>query len=194
MNVMIRPRFGDFLYTEDEVRIMEEEIRLFRDLGANGVVFSALTPDGNLDMPVMERLCKAAGDMERTLHRCFDVSADPVRTLEEAISLGMHTILTSGQKENCIDGAPLLRKLYARAGSRVDMMAGAGLRAEKIMVLHAKTGITSYHMSAAVRRDSGMRYRKEDVHMGLKDMSEFETNLCSAEIVAKAKHIVDGLR
>ena len=193
MNVMIRPRFGDFCYTEEEIRIMEEEIRLFRDLGANGVVFGVLTSEGNLNMPVMERLCKAAGEMERTLHRCFDVSADPMRTLEDAISLGMHTILTSGQKENCIEGAPLLKELYARAAGRVDLMAGAGLKAEKIMELHAQTGITSYHMSAAVRRDSGMKYRKEGVHMGLKDMSEFERNVCSAALVAAAKRIVEGL-
>ena len=191
MNVMIRPRFGEFCYEEEEIKIMEEEIRIYRDLGANGVVFGVLTADGYINMPAMERLRKAAGDMECTLHRCIDVSADPFKTLEDVISIGMNTILTSGQKESCIDGAPLLKELYARADGRIDIMAGAGLRAEKIPELYAETGITSYHMSGAMRRDSKMIYRKDDVHMGLPSMSEFDFDVCSEEIVAEAKNYLN---
>ena len=193
MNVMIRPRFGDFCYTEHEVDIMEREIRIYKDLGANGVVFGVLTPEGLLNVPVMERLRKAAGDMECTLHRAIDVSLDPLRTMEDAISVGMNTILTSGQKESCVDGALVLKELYEKASGRIDIMAGAGLVPEKIPELFAKTGITSYHMSGAVHCDSKMKHRKDDVHMGLPGMSEFDQSICSAEVVAEAKRFVKNL-
>lgn len=97
INVLIRPRFGDFLYTEPELEEMCEEIAAFRDLGANGVVIGALTPDGELDLVQMRRMMACAGQMEVTLHRAFDMTRDPFRALENAVSLGCRTILSSGQ-------------------------------------------------------------------------------------------------
>lgn len=97
INVLIRPRFGDFLYTEPELEEMCEEIAAFRDLGANGVVIGALTPDGELDLAQMRRMMACAGQMEVTLHRAFDMTHDPFRALEDAVSLGCRTILSSGQ-------------------------------------------------------------------------------------------------
>ena len=100
INVLIRPRFGDFLYTEPELEEMCEEIAAFRDLGANGVVIGALTPDGELDLAQMRRMMACAGQMEVTLHRAFDMTHDPFRALEDAVSLGCRTILSSGQAAN----------------------------------------------------------------------------------------------
>ena len=108
INVLIRPRFGDFLYTEPELEEMCEEIAAFRDLGANGVVIGALTPDGELDLAQMRRMMACAGQMEVTLHRAFDMTRDPFRALEDAVSLGCRTILSSGQAANAALGAPLL--------------------------------------------------------------------------------------
>ena len=104
INVLIRPRFGDFLYSEAEMEQMCEEIQTFRDLGANGVVIGALTPDGDLDMEKMRRLMDCAGTMDVTLHRAFDMTRDPFRTLEEAVQLGCKTILTSGQQKDALAG------------------------------------------------------------------------------------------
>ena len=95
INVLIRPRFGDFLYTEKEMELMCEEIKMFKDLGANGVVIGALTPDGDLDMEKMKRMMDCAGGIDVTLHRAFDMTRDPMATLEQAIELGCTTILTS---------------------------------------------------------------------------------------------------
>ena len=110
-NVLIRPRFGDFLYSKEELEQMCEEIRMYRDLGANGVVIGALTPDGDLDLESMRRMMDCAGGLDVTLHRAFDMTRDPIRTMEDAIRLGCRTILTSGQQKDALTGVELLRQL-----------------------------------------------------------------------------------
>ena len=111
VNVLIRPRFGDFLYSEPEMEEMCTEIRAFRALGANGVVIGALTPEGTLDMDKMRRLMDCAGDMEVPLHRAFDMTRDPLEALEAAVALGCRTILTSGQASSAPAGLEILRTL-----------------------------------------------------------------------------------
>lgn len=96
-HILIRPRCGDFCYSAYEFAVMEEEIRAFAKAGAEGVVIGVLRPDGYLDMERMAQLMKAAGTMSVTLHRAFDVCAEPFHTLEQAVELGIDTILTSGQ-------------------------------------------------------------------------------------------------
>ena len=125
INVLIRPRFGDFLYSEAEAEEMREEIRMFRDLGADGVVIGALRPDGTRDMESMKRLIDCAGTMEITLHRAFDMTRDPGEALEDAVRLGCRTILTSGQAESALAGREVLRAVFRQAAGRLDIMAGA---------------------------------------------------------------------
>ncbi len=175
VNVLIRPRFGDFLYSPAEQEEMEESVRLFRDLGADGVVIGALTPLGELDREVMARLIRPAGGLDVTLHRAFDMARDPFAALEAAVDLGCRTILTSGQARSASEGTGLLAGLVCRAGGRIDLMAGSGVKKENICQIFRATGIRSYHTSG--RRgaaDSGMIYRKEGVSMGLPSLSEYE--------------------
>ena len=108
IHALIRPRFGDFCYTDYEFDIIRSEVRRFRELGAQGVVIGMLRPDGSLDVEHLAQLMEEAKGMSVTLHRAFDVCRDPMEALEQAISLGFHTILTSGQKNNCVDGSQLL--------------------------------------------------------------------------------------
>ena len=150
INVLIRPRFGDFLYTEPELEEMCEEIAAFRDLGANGVVIGALTPDGELDLAQMRRMMACAGQMEVTLHRAFDMTRDPFRALEDAVSLGCRTILSSGQAANAALGAPLLAKLNGQAAGRIDLMAGCGVKRTAI-----RTAGAARARSSSVPRRSG---------------------------------------
>lgn len=174
VNVLIRPRFGDFLYSEAEVEEMEDCVRLFRDLGAGGVVLGALTPEGRLDEAVIKRLMEAAGNMEVTLHRAFDMTRDPLEALETAAALGCRTILTSGQEKDALAGAETLRVLQERAAGRIDVMAGCGVRSGNIREIHARTGVRTFHTSG--RRgpvDSGMIYRKATVSMGLPSLPEY---------------------
>lgn len=175
VNVLIRPRFGDFLYREEELEEMAEEITAFRDLDANGVVIGVLTPQGELDEKAMKSLIARAGDMEVTLHRAFDMARDPMETLERAVELGCRTILTSGQAQDALTGADTLARLLKQAAGRVDIMAGSGVRKDNIRAIYEKTGIRVFHTTG--RRggvDSGMVYRKEGVSMGLPSLSEYE--------------------
>lgn len=174
INVIIRPRFGDFLYDEAELEEMCAEIASFRDLGANGVVFGVLTPEGELDEARMARLISCAGNMEVTLHRAFDMTRDPFAALESAIRLGCKTILTSGQAADAMLGSALLRELHKRAAGRIDIMAGCGVNSGNLLRLHERTGVTSFHASAKRTAQSAMRYRKESVSMGLPSMSEYQ--------------------
>lgn len=175
VNVLIRPRFGDFLYSAAEVEEMEDGIRRFRVLGADGVVLGALTRSGTLDGAVMARLVSAAGGMAVTLHRAFDMTRDPAEALEEAAALGCRTILTSGQEKDALAGAETLGALRAQAAGRIAIMAGCGVRKENIRDIHARTGVHIFHTSG--RRgpvDSGMVYRKATVSMGLPSLPEYE--------------------
>ena len=190
-NVLIRPRFGDFLYSKEELEQMCEEIQTFRDLGANGVVIGALTPDGDLDMDAMRRMMNCADGMDVTLHRAFDMTRDPMRTLEDAVRLGCKTILTSGQQKDALTGAELLRVLHDRADGRIDIMAGCGVKQWNIQQIHDHAGIVVFHTTG--RRgvlDSGMRYRRQTVAMGLPSLSEYEIWRTDEEEIRACAEIV----
>ena len=175
INVLIRPRFGDFLYTEPEMEEMCEEIKMFRDLGANGVVIGTLTADGELDQEKMRRLMDCAGGIDVTLHRAFDMTRDPFDTLEAAIALGCKTILTSGQEKDVVAGKDTLKAVYEKAAGRIDIMAGCGVKKWNIQEIHDHTGIIVFHTTGRKDPlDSGMVYRKSTVFMGLPSLSEYE--------------------
>lgn len=182
VNVLIRPRFGDFLYSEMELREMCGSIARFVQLGADGIVAGALTADGALDADGMARLIGAAAGRPVTLHRAFDMARDPFAALEEAVRLGCRVILTSGQAASAPQGAALLARLRRQAAGRIEIMAGSGVKSGSIPALWRQTGLTSYHTSG--RRgaaQSGMRYRKEGVSMGLPSLSEYEVWQASEE-------------
>lgn len=191
LNVLIRPRFGDFLYTDAEFLTIAEDVELFRKLGADGVVVGCLKADGNLDTARMRELRMRAGDMHMTLHRAFDVCRDPYQALEEAVSLGIHTILTSGQEDCCMDGREVLKKLAAQAGERIEIMAGAGVNAEVIEKLLEDLQTISFHMSGKQTLESGMSYRNERVNMGLPGMGEFFMFRTEEGQVRKAREVLD---
>ena len=195
IHVLIRPRFGDFLYTDREGAQMEEEIASFRELGADGVVIGALTPDGALDEALLGRLMAQAGNLSVTLHRAFDMARDPIEALERAVALGFQTILTSGQAPSATQGMDCLRALRERAEGRISIMAGSGVKEENILSIHEKTGILSFHTTG--RRgsiDSGMVYRKKGVSMGLPSLSEYEIWQTDEETFLACAELVHSLR
>lgn len=187
IHALIRPRFGDFCYTDYEFAMIREEVKMYRELGAEGVVIGILKPDGNLNLKQMSSLIEEAGDMSVTLHRAFDVCADPMKTLEEAKKLGIRTILTSGQKNTCLTGKELIRELVASAGQDIEILAGGGVNAEVIKMLLPLTGACAYHMSGKQTLESAMEFRKEGVNMGLPSLSEYEIWQTSEEEIRKAK-------
>ncbi len=193
IHALIRPRFGDFCYTEYEMEIMKSQIRALKEAGVEGVVIGVLDEAGNLDIPKMQELLQEASGLSVTLHRAFDMCRDPFQALEEAIRLGINTILTSGQKQSAWEGRELLCQLQEKADGRIDIMAGAGISAATIEKLAPMTKGTSYHMSGKVTLDSPMKYRKADVSMGLPSLSEYEIWQTSEEAVKDAVDILEGM-
>ena len=192
IHALVRPRFGDFCYTDEEFILIREAVKEFRRLGAEGVVIGILKPDGTLNMEQMKRLMEDAEGMSVTLHRAFDVCADPYETMEQAISLGIDTILTSGQKNICTAGADLLKDLVEKSAGRITIQVGSGVNADVIRELQPKTGATAFHMSGKVTMDSEMEYRREGVNMGLPSLSEYEIWRTDEEAVRRARQVLDG--
>ena len=176
INVIIRPRGGDFLYTEAEVQSMLLDIELCKELKVHGVVFGCLTKDGDIDVPLMRRLIEAAKPLSVTCHRAFDVCRDPFTALEQLIELGCDRILTSGQQSDAVKGIPLIAELVKRADGRIIIMPGCGVRENNIGKIEAETGAKEFHTSARSIVYSKMEYRNENVPMGSSIVSsEFET-------------------
>ena len=147
VNVLLRPRFGDFCFTEEEKEVMLKEIEFCVNAGVNGIVIGALTPEGDLDVPFLSQCMAAAGDLEVTLHRCFDVCRDGFEAIETACALGLQTILTSGHMATAPRGAANLKAFRKFAADRIHLMAGSGVSAANIPQLHRETGICHFHLS-----------------------------------------------
>ena len=174
IRTLIRPRFGDFLYTENEYEQMRRDIRHFAEAGADGVVIGSLRADGMINEEQMRKMIEAADGCGITLHRASDVCRDPYDALERAKNLGVDTILTSGQEADALTGRTVLRKLVEKAGRDVTILVGAGVKSSNIKQLAEETGAQAFHMSGKKVLESGMKYRNERVHMGIEGMSEFE--------------------
>lgn len=169
LNVIIRPRGGDFLYSESELREMVYDIQAAKELGADGLVFGCLRPDGSVDMEAMSVLMEAAGDTPVTFHRAFDHTNDPFKALEDIILLGCTRILTSGCRPTALEGAELLAGLVEKAGDRIIIMPGCGVREGNIAEIARLSGAREFHFSARESVQSGMFFRNPDVAMGSED-------------------------
>lgn len=194
LNVLIRPRSGDFLYTDAEFQMLKEDIGMFRKLGADGVVTGCLKADGDLDLDRMRELRECADGTHMTLHRAFDVCRDPYQALEEAAALGMDTILTSGQAQDCVKGRQVLKKLILQADRRIEILAGGGVNAEVIRYLGEEIHASSFHMSGKKRINSGMIYRNQEVSMGLPGFGEFDIFRTDKEQIQMARQALDRIQ
>lgn len=191
--ILIRPRFGDFLYSDYEANVICREIEMFQKAGAQGVVIGSLNRDGSLNEEHMKRFVEKAKDMSVTLHRAFDMSADPIATLEKAKALGVNTILTSGQAPSSLDGIDLYEKLLEKANGELTILAGGGIKAATIKTLLEKTSLTAFHMSGKIVVESEMQYRNPVVSMGLPGISEYNIWLTDEKNVREARTVLDGV-
>ena len=185
--VMIRPRGGDFLYSDDEFEIMKEDIKVARELGADGVVFGILKPDGTIDLERMKTLVDLACPMGITCHRAFDMTADPFQAMEDLITLGIDRILTSGQQKTAPQGASLILKLIQRSNGRIIIMPGSGVKEDNFEELIRKTGATEVHIHLEKQQPSRMIFKQPAVYMGIPDQSEFEHTLTDWERIRKMR-------
>lgn len=190
LNVIIRPRGGDFLYDEEEATCMIEDIHTCKELGADGVVIGALTADGDIDTALCSRLISAADGMSITFHRAFDMCRNPQKALEDIIAMGCHRLLTSGQAPTAESGIQLIEELVRQAERRIIIMPGCGVNSHNAAKIITATGCTEIHASARKKSSSGMKYRHCCVSMGTPGNDEYShKETCEKEVQAIVKEI-----
>jgi len=192
LHVIIRPRGGDFLYTDSEYDIMRRDIELCRNLGVNGIVTGILKSDGTIDMERTAELVRLANPMPVTFHRAFDMCSDLFTGLEDVISSGASRLLTSGQKNSVPEGLDLIKKLVERAGSRIIIMPGGGIDESNIAFVARSTGAKEFHLTGRKPVESDMIFRREGIAMGgVTGISEFSRKVAAP---GRIKYIVNILK
>ncbi len=155
---IIRPRAGDFLYTDEEFELMLKDVLLCKQLGCDGVVIGLLNRDGSIDEKRTAKLIQAAYPLEVTFHRAFDRCKDPFQAMEQLVKIGCQRILTSGQKPTAPEGVDLIAKLLTQADDRIIIMPGSGVRKENIKMIADKTGAVEFHSSIKTQKNSEMKF------------------------------------
>jgi copper homeostasis protein len=172
--VMIRSRGGDFCYSDDEFEVMKNDISIAKNLGADGVVFGILLPNGTIDLKRTTELVTLAKPLGVTFHRAFDMAVNPFEALEQIIDCGCERILTSGQKNTAIEGKELFGELIKKAKGRIEIMAGSGVNAVNAADLIA-IGVNALHLTGKSVQESKMIYRKPNLNMAsISSASEYE--------------------
>lgn len=188
---LMRPRPGDFLYTPEELALMQLQILQLKNAGADGFVIGCLTAQGDLDKEAMAPLVAACSGCGITLHRCIDVSREPLETCRQAGAMGMDTVLTSGAAASCTQGQELIARMIAMKGPEI--LIGAGVNAQVIRHFRqAVPGAAAFHMSGKTELESRMRFRREGVPMGLPGLDEWHIQQTSQEAVAAARKALDA--
>lgn len=184
---IIRPRGGDFIYSDDEFKIMMNDVELCKAIGTDGVVFGLLNADGSVDTERTKRLVDAAYPLGVTFHRAFDRVNDPVKALEDVIACGCERILTSGLRPGVTEGSDILATLVDQANDRIVIMPGSGLRAGNLRDIAEKTGAREFHSSARISISSSMQHINEFMNEQL-----VQTGLDEQE-VRKMRAIIDQM-
>jgi copper homeostasis protein len=188
---IIRPRGGDFLYTDLEFELMKEDIRICRSLNCEGIVTGILTKEGKVDKVRCAELVELAKPMKVAFHRAFDMVENMEEALEDIISLGIVRILTSGGKASAAEGAEILARLVDLAGDRISIMPGAGVSTANIAALIGLSGAKEFHASARLPVSSNMIYRNKALSMGA-DTDEYSTTLTNAGLVKKLLELANS--
>ena len=186
---IIRPRGGDFLYTEKEFDIIKKDVLLCKQLGCDGTVTGFLLKDGNIDKERISIITELAYPLQVTFHRAFDRCLDPLKALEDIIESGCTRILTSAQSSKAIEGAELLKQLIEKANGRIIIMPGSGVRKENIKMLAEKTGATEFHSSLSGFSASNMNF----IHPAFSaSKSDYLNNaIIAEEVQALRKALID---
>ncbi len=191
---IIRPRGGDFLYSEEEFKIMLQDIKLLKAHGADGIVIGCLTANGEIDYDMCARLVEVIDCLSVTFHRAFDLTENPYKSFEVLKKLGISRLLTSGQANKAEDGVDLIAELVKMAGNDIKIMVGAGVSENNIETLVRKTGASAYHASLRKAEESKMQYRKNGIFMGgLPQIPEYSYSHSNSERVKRLIQIIGNL-
>jgi len=171
---IVRPRGGDFLYSDNEYEVMLHDVKLCKQLGCDGVVIGLLNSDGTIDLKRTGALVDIAYPMGVTFHRAFDRCTEPFEALEQLIRIGCERILTSGQKPVALEGMELITQLNQKADHRIIIMPGSGVRKENIKMLAEVTGCVEFHSSLRGKAKSKMEF----THSAFASSEESYQNNC----------------
>ena len=166
INAMIPHRGGDFCYSDTEFKTMKEDVKVFKELGVNGIVFGILTPDGDIDMERSREIIDLARPLSVTFHRAFDMTRDAFKSLDDLINLKVDRVLTSGLEATVAEGSELLSSLVERAGDCIIVMPGCGITERNFEKLNAKIKAKEYHVYLPSEYRSKMVFHPEHIYMG----------------------------
>ena len=177
VNVMIRPRGGDFCYSDAEFAVMRRNVQAAKQVGVDGVVFGILKPDGTIDMERCKLLVEEIRPLSITFHRAFDMTRDPFAALDNLLELGVDRLLTSGQQPTAMQGQDLICQLQKRAGNRIAIMAGSGINHDNAAKLITATGVREIHVGSCCTEHvpSRMAFKNPHIAMSHDDLSEYAT-------------------
>jgi copper homeostasis protein len=197
LNVIVRPRGGDFLFDDDEFAIMRSDVETAKAEGANGVVIGLLTSTGEVDIARSRELITLARPLSVTFHRAFDMTPDPFQALETLVELGVDRVLTSGQEQSVLEGLPLIVELTKQAGNRIIIMPGGGITERNVHRIVAAAKPREIHFAALETTSSGMRFRRPHVFMGGElrppEYDRLSTSRTSVRsVIAKASDGIDA--
>jgi len=190
--VMIRPRGGDFCYSNYEFEIMKRDVELVKQYGISGVVFGILNEDGTIDKARIKELIQLARPLKITFHRAFDMTRDPLEALDDLIELGIERVLTSGQEITAVDGIETLKRLVERSGNKIIIMPCSGINENNAAKIISDCGVKEIHASARTRKESRMKFRNSKTTMSnSKNRSEYELMVTSAERIRAIKRAIN---
>ena len=188
--VLVRPRTGDFLYTDDELDVMRRDIEQVKSLGVEGVALGALTADGDVDVERLRSLVELARPMSVTFHRAFDFARDRAEALDALLTLGIDRLLTSGGAATAAEGASSIAALVQAVGDRMAVMAGGSITPGTVGALVKTTGVREVHVRGAARVDSAMRHRQDALSISRTGMGDYERSVTRADEI---RRVVEGV-
>lgn len=191
--VMIRPRSGDFFYSEDECAVMRDDIAHAVRAGAHGVVLGVLTRDGDVDMERTRRLVDAASGMEVTFHRALDMVRDMEAALEDVVRSGAQRVLTSGGAQSAMKGSKRIAALVKAARGRIGIMTGGGVRAENVLELAQVTGAREFHAALRTRVASPVARHNPALSLGEAGHDEYARRVVLADDVRRLREAMNAI-
>ena len=195
VHVMIRPRAGDFFYSDLEFEVMKHDIQIAKQLNANGVVIGVLTQDGAVDVERTKQLIEIARPMKITFHRAFDMTVDPFEALDDLIECGVDYALTSGHRDKAMEGAEQIFRLQQRTNNKIEIMAGSGVTDKTIVELATKTKIKSFHASAKKMVSSKMVYKNRNISFSSSNqISEYDLLTVNTEMIKAMKEKLNEIK
>lgn len=168
---MIRPRGGDFFYSDEEFKIMKDDVKISKQLGCDGIVIGMLAKQNKIDKKRCAQLIGLAYPLGITFHRAFDRTVDPFEALEDAIEIGCERILTSGQKQNAVEGAELIKQLIEKADERIIIMPGAGVKSDNVIEIAETTAAVEFHASARIQLENKISVDESEVRKIIEKLS-----------------------